>query len=104
MTYKGDSGWSTGFTATVTVKNMGSNSADGGKLSWTYPAGQHVTSAWDATATHDGTAVAARDADSNADWNRTIRPGAAASFGPQGTYSGSNPSPAAFTLDGHACI
>ncbi|MFD3579799.1 glycoside hydrolase family 9 protein [Streptomyces sp. NPDC058644] len=100
VTYKGDSVWSTGFTATVTVKNTGSKSVEGWKLSWSYPAGQRVTNAWNATVTQDGTAVVAR----NADWNRTIPPGATASFGIQGTYSGSNPSPTAFTLDGHACI
>ncbi|MWA08271.1 glycoside hydrolase family 9 protein [Streptomyces sp. BA2] len=99
VTYKGDSVWSTGFTATVTVKNTGSKSMDGWKLSWTYPAGQRVTNAWNATVTQEGTAVVAR----NADWNRTIEPGATASFGVRGTYKGTNPSPRAFTLNGHAC-
>jgi hypothetical protein len=43
--------------------------------------------------------VTARDAS----YNRTIAPGASTAFGFQGTYSGSNPSPTAFTLNGTAC-
>ncbi|MFH8484455.1 glycoside hydrolase family 9 protein [Streptomyces longisporoflavus] len=99
VTYKGDSVWSAGFTATVTVKNTGPTSVAGWKLSWTYPAGQRVTNAWNATVTQEGTTVVA----SNADWNRTIEPGATASFGVQGSYSGTNPAPTAFTLNGTAC-
>lgn len=75
---------------------------DGWKLSWTYPAGQRVTNAWNATVTQDGTPLVARDAD----WNRTIEPGATANFGVQGTYEGTNPSPDPspkdFTLNGPA--
>ncbi|MFI8763473.1 glycoside hydrolase family 9 protein [Streptomyces sp. NPDC053792] len=99
VTYTTSAVWSTGFTATVTVKNTGPSAVDGWQLAWTYPAGQHVTSAWNATVTQNGTTAVAR----NADWNRTIAPGATASFGVQGTYSGTNPSPTAFTLNGSAC-
>ncbi|MEU0405859.1 glycoside hydrolase family 9 protein, partial [Streptomyces sp. NPDC006197] len=100
VTYKADSVWSTGFTATVTVKNTGPTAVDGWQLTWSYPAGQRVTSAWNATVTQNGATAVAR----NADWNRTIAPGATASFGVQGTYSGTNPSPTAFTLDGSVCV
>ncbi|MFC9701365.1 glycoside hydrolase family 9 protein [Streptomyces sp. NPDC056943] len=99
VTYTVNNVWSTGFTATVTVKNTGATAVDGWQLAWTYPSGQRVTSAWNATVTQDGTALSAR----NADWNRTIAPGATASFGVQGTHGGTNPSPAAFSLNGSAC-
>ncbi|MFD3515497.1 glycoside hydrolase family 9 protein [Streptomyces sp. NPDC058657] len=99
VTYKNDNVWGTGFTATLTVKNTGAEAVDGWKLSWTYPAGQRVTSAWNATVTQDGTAVVAR----NTDWNRTLAPGATASFGVQGTHSGTSPSPTAYTLNGNVC-
>ncbi|MGW7417902.1 glycoside hydrolase family 9 protein [Streptomyces sp. NPDC054863] len=99
VAYKSDNVWSTGFTATVTVTNTGPKSVDGWKLNWAYPAGQRVTSAWNATVTQDAAGVVAR----NTDWNRSIEPGATASFGVQGTYSGTNPSPTAYTLNGSAC-
>lgn len=99
VTYKVDSVWNTGFTATVTVKNTGPATVNGWQLTWTYPGGQRTTGAWNATVTQSGTSVSARDAG----WNRTIAPGATASFGVQGTYTGTNPSPTGFTLNGSAC-
>ncbi|MEU6976902.1 glycoside hydrolase family 9 protein [Streptomyces sp. NPDC046371] len=99
VTYTVNNVWNTGFTATVTVKNSGPTAVDGWLLAWAYPGGQRVTSAWNATVTQLGTTVSARDAG----WNRTIAPGATANFGVQGTHTGSNPSPTAFTLNGSAC-
>ncbi|WGD42741.1 glycoside hydrolase family 9 protein [Streptomyces cathayae] len=99
VTYTVDNAWSDGFTATVTVKNTGSAAVDGWQLGWSYAGGQRVTSTWNATVTQSGTAVVAR----NADWNRVIAAGGTASFGVQGSLSGSNPSPTAFTLNGSAC-
>ncbi|MET9696438.1 glycoside hydrolase family 9 protein [Streptomyces sp. NPDC006529] len=99
VTYRVDNVWSTGFTATVTVRNTGPTAVDGWQLTWAYAGGQRVTSAWNAAVTQNGTAVGAR----NADWNRVIAPGASASFGVQGTYSGTNSSPTAFALNGGAC-
>jgi endoglucanase len=98
-TYRVDSSWSGGFTATVTVNNTASAAVEGWEVSWTYPGTQRVTSAWNATVTQNGTVVVAR----NADWNRTIAPGASASFGLQGTFTGSNPAPSAFALNGTMC-
>ncbi|MEV0450060.1 glycoside hydrolase family 9 protein [Streptomyces sp. NPDC050600] len=99
VTYAVQSVWSTGFTATVTVRNTGPTAVDGWQLTWAYPAGQRVASAWNATVTQDGTTLSARDAD----WNRTIAPGGTAAFGVQGTHTGTNPSPTAFALDGSPC-
>ncbi|RRR76235.1 glycoside hydrolase family 9 protein [Streptomyces sp. RP5T] len=99
VTYKVDNAWSDGFTATVTVKNTGTSAVDGWRLTWNYPGGQRVTSAWNATVTQSGADVVAR----NVDWNRAIAPGATASFGVQGSLSGSNPSPTGFALNGGAC-
>ncbi|MFD0147950.1 cellulose binding domain-containing protein [Streptomyces sp. NPDC055721] len=93
--------WITAFTATVTVtvKNNGPTAVDGWQLTWAYSSGQRITSTWNATVTQNGTAVSARDTDRN----RAIAPGATANFGVQGTHTGSNPSPTAFTLNGSAC-
>ncbi|MFJ6518097.1 glycoside hydrolase family 9 protein [Streptomyces filamentosus] len=99
VTYTVTNSWNTGFTANVTVENTGRTAVDGWQLTWAYPDGQRVTSAWNATVTQSGTAVGAR----NTDWNRTLAPGAKASFGVQGTHNGTNPAPASFSLNAGAC-
>ncbi|MFI8370680.1 glycoside hydrolase family 9 protein [Streptomyces sp. NPDC085466] len=99
VTYAVSNVWSTGSTANITVKSTGPTAVDGWQLAWTYPAGQRVTSSWNATVTQSGTAVSAR----HTDWNRTIASGATVSFGVQGTHTGSTPSPTAFTLNAGAC-
>ncbi|MEV6212072.1 glycoside hydrolase family 9 protein [Kitasatospora sp. NPDC051914] len=99
VAYKVENAWGTGFTATVTVKNTGTTQVAGWTLGWTYPGNQKITNAWNATVTQTGAAVTAKDAG----WNGTLAPGASAAFGFQGTYSGSNPVPTAFTLNGAAC-
>ncbi|MEU2628878.1 glycoside hydrolase family 9 protein [Kitasatospora sp. NPDC007106] len=99
VAYKVDNAWGTGFTATVTVKNTGTTTVNGWTAGWTYPGDQRITNAWNATVTQTGAAVTAKDAG----WNGTLAPGATASFGFQGTYSGSNTLPGQFTLNGAAC-
>jgi cellulose binding protein with CBM2 domain len=39
----------------------------------------------------------------NLDWNRTLAPNSSTSFGFNGTFTGSNPAPATFTLNGNTC-
>ncbi|TDV57445.1 PQQ-dependent sugar dehydrogenase [Actinophytocola oryzae] len=91
--------WQDGFTANVTVTNTGTAAVSGWTLAWSFAGNQRITSAWNATVTQDGTAVTAR----NAGHNGSIPPGGNQSFGFQGTYSGSNAAPGAFTLNGGTC-
>ncbi|WP_405010915.1 glycoside hydrolase family 9 protein [Kitasatospora sp. NBC_01539] len=99
VVYKVDNAWGNGFTATATVKNTGTTQIAGWTLKWTYPGNQTITNAWNATVTQTGAAVTAKDAG----WNGTLAPGGTASFGFQGTYSGSNTLPTQFTVNGAAC-
>ncbi|WP_143737710.1 cellulose binding domain-containing protein, partial [Microbispora sp. GKU 823] len=39
----------------------------------------------------------------NLDWNKTITPGQSIQIGFNGTYTGANPKPTAFTLNGTTC-
>lgn len=64
-----------------------------------YPAGQKVTQAWNATVTQSGADVSAR----NVGYNGSIGTGASVSFGFNGSWTGSNPAPTAFSLNGTAC-
>ena len=94
-------GGGNGFTASLSITNTGTTPVDGWTLAFTYTAGQRVTlPGWGATfAQTSGGAVTA----TNLTWNRTLAPNASTSIGFNGTYSGSNPAPASFTLNGNTC-
>jgi endoglucanase len=90
--------WAGGFTANVAVTNLG-DPITGWKLTWSFPAGQRVTQAWNATVTATGDAVTAADAG----YNAALATDATASFGFNGSWTATNPAPAAFALNGVAC-
>ncbi len=91
--------WNDGFTANVTLKNLG-DPLTGWTLGWTFPdAGQRVTQAWSSTVTQSGRQVTA----TNAAWNGSVPTGGSVSFGFNGAHTGSNPRPPSFTLNGTAC-
>ncbi|HET6704839.1 cellulose binding domain-containing protein, partial [Amycolatopsis sp.] len=52
-----------------------------------------------ATFAQSGGAVTAK----NLSWNGALAPNASTGIGFNGTYSGSNPAPTAFTLNGNTC-
>ncbi|MFI7034025.1 glycoside hydrolase family 11 protein [Microbispora rosea] len=91
--------WNNGFTAEVAITNTGSGTINGWTLTWAFSGGQQVTNAWNATVSQSGSSVTAR----NVSYNGSLAPGATTSFGFQGTHSGNNPNPSAFSLNGSAC-
>jgi cellulase/cellobiase CelA1 len=91
--------WNNGFTGNVTVKNTGTSTVNGWTLRFSFTAGQQVTQSWSSKHTQTGADVAV----SNESWNGALAPGASTSFGFNATHTGSNPKPAAFTLNGAAC-
>ena len=96
--YVVSSQWSGGFTAAVTITNLG-DAVTSWVLTWTFPAGQTVTQAWSATVTQSGAAVTAR----NASYNGSLGTGATTELGFNGSYGGSNPAPTSFALNGTTC-
>jgi hypothetical protein len=98
VSYAISSQWQGGFGANVTVTNLGSAIA-GWTLRWSFGAGQTVTQAWNATVSQSGAAVSAV----NVPYNASLGTGGSASFGFNGSWTGSNPVPTAFTLNGVAC-
>ncbi|WP_239137766.1 cellulose-binding domain-containing protein [Sphaerisporangium rufum] len=99
VTYAIGSQWTGGFSANVTIKNLG-DPLTGWSLRWNFDAGQAVAQAWGAGVTQGGSAVTA----ANVSWNGSVATGGTASFGFNGTWNGTaNPVPAAFTLNGVAC-
>ncbi|MDG4804172.1 glycoside hydrolase family 44 protein [Micromonospora sp. WMMD980] len=92
--------WPGGFTATVTIKNTGTTAIDGWKLAFDFPTtGQKVGQGWSATWKQSGVGVTAE----SLSWNGTLAPGASTSIGFNGTWSGTNPAPTAFDLNGRRC-
>ncbi|HWS35554.1 MAG TPA: non-reducing end alpha-L-arabinofuranosidase family hydrolase [Actinoplanes sp.] len=98
VNYTVSSSWQGGFGAAVTVTNLG-DPVNGWTLTWSYTAGQQVTSAWNTALTQSGATVTAK----NVEYNAAIATNGTASFGFNGSWTGSNPAPAAFSLNGVAC-
>ncbi|MEU4690551.1 non-reducing end alpha-L-arabinofuranosidase family hydrolase [Actinoplanes sp. NPDC023714] len=98
VSYAVSSQWQGGFGANVSITNLG-DPLTGWNLSWTYAAGQTVTQAWNATVTQSGSAVTAV----NVGYNGSVATGGTVSFGFNGSWTGSNPAPASFALNGVAC-
>ncbi|WP_433362838.1 glycoside hydrolase family 6 protein [Streptosporangium sp. CA-115845] len=91
--------WQGGFTASVTVKNLG-DPLTGWTLGFSFPTTtQQLTQGWSATWAQSGQAVTAK----NLDWNGNLATGASTSIGFNGSWSGTNPKPTSFTVNGVAC-
>jgi hypothetical protein len=88
-----------GFAASVAISNTGAASFNGWTLTFTFPGDEHITEAWNATVTQTDASVSAV----NLSYNATISPGGSQSFGFQGTWTFSDASPTAFSVNGVAC-
>jgi len=98
VAYSITSQWPGGFGANVSITNLG-DPVTGWTLTWSYAAGQQVTQAWNATVSQTGGQVTAR----NVSYNGSIGTKAGVAFGFNGSWTGSNPAPASFALNGSAC-
>jgi endoglucanase len=98
--YTVTSQWSGGFQAGVRITNLG-DPVTGWTLKFALPdAGQKVVQGWNATwSQSSGSTVTAV----GVDWNRTLATGASTDVGFVGSFTGANPKPTAFTLNGVAC-
>ncbi|MFH0244221.1 glycoside hydrolase family 6 protein [Streptomyces sp. HK10] len=91
--------WGNGFTASVTVTNNAASAVNNWKVEWDYAGNQQAGPGWNATVSQSGAHVTA----TAPTWNSTLSSGGSANFGFNGTYSGSNPAPTTFTLNGTTC-
>ncbi|WP_327178906.1 cellulase family glycosylhydrolase [Streptomyces sp. NBC_01335] len=91
--------WQGGFQAGVKITNLG-GPVSAWTLAFTMPdAGQKLVQGWNATWTQSGSTVTA----AGLDWNRALATGASVDVGFTGSFTGANPKPAAFALNGVAC-
>ncbi|WFE54646.1 non-reducing end alpha-L-arabinofuranosidase family hydrolase [Micromonospora sp. WMMD1155] len=98
VNYAVASQWQGGFTANVAVTNLG-DPLTSWTLTWSYGAGQTVTQAWSTSVTQSGSAVTAR----NVSYNGAVPTNGSVSFGFNGSWTGSNPVPTSFALNGVTC-
>jgi cellulase/cellobiase CelA1 len=91
--------WPGGFTANIIITNTGTSALNGWTLVFTLSGSQQVTQGWNGTFTQQGAQVTVK----NASYNGTIAAGGSASPGFNGSWTGSNGSPTAFTLNGGQC-
>lgn len=98
VTYAITSQWQGGFGAAVDITNLG-DPVTSWTLTWTFGAGQTVTQLWNGTVAQSGSAVTVR----NASYNGSIPTNGKASFGFNGAWTGSNPVPTNFAVNGTLC-
>jgi hypothetical protein len=91
--------WPGGFTANITITNTGSAAINGWTLRFTFPGTQQVMQGWNGVFSQSGANVTI----TNASYNGSLSPSGSAWPGFTGSWSGSNPNPTAFTLNGSMC-
>ncbi|MEV4102292.1 glycoside hydrolase family 48 protein [Nonomuraea sp. NPDC049649] len=92
-------GSSGGFTASITIENRG-DALSNWTLTFDFPTtGQRYEQGWSATWSQSGTRVTAQ----NMPWNGSLATGASTSIGFNGTWTGSNPAPTSFAINGTTC-
>jgi endoglucanase len=90
--------WSNGFTADVRITNNGP-AVTAWTLTFTVGGTVSVANGWNGTWSQSGTSVTVR----NVAWNGNLASGGTVSTGFQASFSGSNPPPAGFALNGAPC-
>ncbi|MEJ3746136.1 cellulase family glycosylhydrolase [Actinomycetes bacterium KLBMP 9797] len=99
VSYVVQSQWSSGFTASVSITNLGDPVPN-----WTLgfdfrDPGQRVTQGWNATWTQSGARVSA----ASMSWNGALATNASVSIGFVGAFSGANPPPVSYSFNGVNC-
>jgi hypothetical protein len=89
-----------GFTANLAIRNLG-DPLNGWTLTFDFPTTtqRYTPSGWGANWSQSGTRVTA----ANMPWNGALATGAGITVGFNGTWSGSNPEPTSFAINGTTC-
>ncbi|GAA3988206.1 cellulose 1,4-beta-cellobiosidase [Thermobifida alba] len=90
--------WGSGFTANVTITNLGS-ALSNWTLEWDFPGNQQITNLWNGSYSQSGQHVSV----SNAPYNGSVPANGSVEFGFNGSYSGNNDVPTSFSLNGVTC-
>ena len=98
VAYTVPSQWNTGFTANIVITNLGS-ALTSWNLGYSYSGNQTLQSGWNGTWAQSGANVTV----ASASWNGSVATNGTVTIGANFNYSGTNTSPAAFTLNGVTC-
>jgi aryl-phospho-beta-D-glucosidase BglC (GH1 family) len=90
-----------GFGASIDIRNTGPN-INGWNLVFSFPNGQRLQNGWPVAFSQPAGSPTVT-ASSNAEWNAVINTNATFNIAFNGTFSGANNPPTAFTLNGTAC-
>lgn len=91
--------WGIGFTGNIHLTNTGRASVDDWVVEWVFTGGQTITALWGGKLIKSGASpVVMPEA-----WNGSIAPGASTDIGFNADYTGANPVPKAFLLNGSVC-
>jgi cellulose 1,4-beta-cellobiosidase len=91
-----------GFGANIEIRNTGPAITNGWTMLFSFPSGQRIQNGWPVSFTQPAGSAQVTVA-SNAAWNQSIASGGSITVGFNGTLSGANDPPTAFTLNGVAC-
>ncbi|MFC0002574.1 glycosyl hydrolase [Micromonospora siamensis] len=97
--YQVTNSWGGGASTNVIVTNTTATAVNGWTVGWAFPGNQVIGDMWNATKTQSGANATA----TNVSYNASIPAGGSVNFGFNVTFSGANPAPTAFTLNGAAC-
>ncbi|MCD0486472.1 cellulose binding domain-containing protein [Streptacidiphilus sp. ASG 303] len=91
--------WGTGFTATLTITNRGTDAVNGWTLGYAYGGNQTLQQGWSGVWSQSGKAVTVKDAG----YNAAVPADGSTTIGANFAYSGTNAKPTSFTLNGTPC-
>jgi hypothetical protein len=99
VVYTVSNDWGGGFGASIAITNTGTAPVTNWSLRYDWPGNQQVSSGWGGTFTQSGTTVTITAPGYATD----LAAGATTTPGFNAGYTGTNPKPTAFTLNGQAC-
>jgi O-glycosyl hydrolase len=99
VVYTNNSQWPGGFTAQVVITNTSSTATSSWTLVFTFPGDQKITDNYNGGFSQSGETATL----TSASYNGAIAAGGSVTDGFQGTWTNSNATPTAFTLNGATC-
>ncbi|MBW4700502.1 cellulose binding domain-containing protein [Micromonospora sp. RL09-050-HVF-A] len=91
--------WDTFLTSSITITNTGASAITSWRLTFPLPAGQRITTDWNAVYSPSSGTVTARGLDDHV----ILGPGASIAIGFVAEHTGDTGSPSSFTLNGTPC-
>ena len=100
VVYTVTNAWGGGFGASIAITNTGTAAVANWSLQFTWPGNQQVSAGWGGNFSQSGSAVTV----TAPSYAPNLAAGATTTPGFNGGYTGTNPKPTAFTLNGQACV